>query len=406
MKKITTLVIALLPLLAMAQKEIKPNVGKAEKALQDGKLDDAKAIIDVTTASSEYMVDKKGKPAKNAAESWFVKGVIYMSIDTSKAAKFKALAPDAYTVAIDAFNKEKELDKGATKYYLKDTKSYTEIPNANIFSNFAVNLENESFRIYREKKDPMAAFLKMEQAMYFAESKDTVAVKYAGVYFGPAASEYDKSIVYMNQYIQRGGNDAEGYQQLIAVLLEKKKDNDSGIKVIRQAEAKWPKNEEFPKYELNLYLSEKRYKEASKLVKDGLKTNPTAEAYYRLGQLYDRTNNPDSSIIAFQKAIDLDPTNFDANLEVAKSYFAEGRRIKKMRDGMGMSKTEIEQRKLLLDKQRAEYKISLPYWEKLEKLKPDDEDVLYTLKEIYNTLVMDDQVDRIDKRIKELGLDK
>jgi hypothetical protein len=88
MKKIAIVFLLALPFAVAAQKEIKPSVSKAEKALKEGKFDEAKAIIDVTTASQEFMVDKKGNPSKNAAKAWFLKGLIYAGIDTTKVDKF------------------------------------------------------------------------------------------------------------------------------------------------------------------------------------------------------------------------------------------------------------------------------------------------------------------------------
>jgi hypothetical protein len=103
MKKIVVLMFGVLPFVAFSQKEIKPNVGSAEKALKAGKLDEAKAIIDVTTASQEFMVDKKGGPSKNAAKPWFLKGIIYAAIDTTNnEAKFKSLVPEGFPVAKEA----------------------------------------------------------------------------------------------------------------------------------------------------------------------------------------------------------------------------------------------------------------------------------------------------------------
>ena len=71
MKKVILLTALALPMTLLAQKEIKPSLPKASKAYKEGKLDEAKALIDVTVASQEFMVDKKGQPAKNAAEAWF-----------------------------------------------------------------------------------------------------------------------------------------------------------------------------------------------------------------------------------------------------------------------------------------------------------------------------------------------
>src|SRR5882757_86750 len=98
MKKIAPFLL-LLPLAVAAQKEIKPSVSNAETALQKGNLNEAKSIIDVTVANQEFMVDKKGQPSKNAAKAWYLKGLIYAGIDTTKVEKFKSLDPNPFAVA-------------------------------------------------------------------------------------------------------------------------------------------------------------------------------------------------------------------------------------------------------------------------------------------------------------------
>src|SRR4051812_32451179 len=120
MKRIVIAMMLFVPIVMMAQKEIKPSVAKAEKALKDKKLDEAKAIIDVTTADPGTMVDKKGEPSKASAKAWYLKGVIYASIDTSKNEKFKALEANPFPIAIEAFKKSEDIDKGKTPYFLTD----------------------------------------------------------------------------------------------------------------------------------------------------------------------------------------------------------------------------------------------------------------------------------------------
>src|SRR5690348_12709861 len=98
MKKVIFICL-LSPTLALAQqKEIKPSVSKAESALQKGNFEEAKAIIDATVANQEFMVDKKGNPSKNAAKAWYLKGMIYTAIDTTKVEKFKSLDADPFKV--------------------------------------------------------------------------------------------------------------------------------------------------------------------------------------------------------------------------------------------------------------------------------------------------------------------
>src|SRR5882724_11746877 len=109
MKRIILFVL-LTPVISLAQKEIKPSVSKAETALQKGNLDEAKSIIDATVTNQEFMVDKKGQPSKNAAKAWYLKGMIYVGIDTAKAEKFKSLSGDPFPQAKEAFQKAEELD--------------------------------------------------------------------------------------------------------------------------------------------------------------------------------------------------------------------------------------------------------------------------------------------------------
>src|ERR1700754_4682293 len=119
MKQLLVLLIILSPFAGMAQKDVKPSLPKAEKALKDGKLDEAKAIIDATTSSQEYMVNKKGEPSKNAAKAWFVKGVIYAAIDTTKNEAFKSLDPNPFPTVKESFDKAKQID-GEAKSFMSD----------------------------------------------------------------------------------------------------------------------------------------------------------------------------------------------------------------------------------------------------------------------------------------------
>src|SRR6478736_8040005 len=127
MKKIA-LFLLLLPFAVAAQKEIKPSVSKAESALQKGNLDEAKSVIDATVSNQEFMVDKKGQPSKNAAKAWYLKGMIYVAIDTTKAEKFKSLDPNPFAVAKEAFTKAEEIDKGKSESLVNNVVQGLPIP--------------------------------------------------------------------------------------------------------------------------------------------------------------------------------------------------------------------------------------------------------------------------------------
>src|SRR6478752_1069823 len=136
MKKIVLALSFLLPLCVVAQKEVKPSLTKAEKSLMDGKLDEAKTMIDLTTASQEFMVDKKGAPTKNAARAWYVKGLVYAAIDTSKNEKYKSLEAEPYKVALKSWEESKKLEDGKSSVYVTDANGLPQLP-AQSLPNFA-----------------------------------------------------------------------------------------------------------------------------------------------------------------------------------------------------------------------------------------------------------------------------
>lgn len=74
-------------------------------------------------------------------------------------------------------------------------------------------------------------------------------------------------------------------------------------------------------------------------------------------------------------------------------------------NNLGIS-AEDKKKKLQLDKQLVEkYKVALPYWEQAEKLNPSDTDVLDKLSIIYYYLGEDAKAARVEKRLKELGVE-
>ena len=87
MKRITLLLLMLATVSLYAQKTPKPNVNKALNSWKEGKLDEAKANIDLATTYEKTM---------NDAKTWYYRGLIYASIDTTSNEAHKALATDAY----------------------------------------------------------------------------------------------------------------------------------------------------------------------------------------------------------------------------------------------------------------------------------------------------------------------
>jgi tetratricopeptide (TPR) repeat protein len=411
MKKTAITLLLFFPLALMAQKEIKPSTSKAEKALKAGKFDEAKSIIDVTVASQEFMVDKKGGVSKSAAKAWYLKGLIYAGIDTTKEVKFKSLEAEPYKVAVEAFNKSKEIGKGDLSY-LSDDNSGLPLLNSQLESKLAQSYLSVSLKSFQEEKDYKKAFNYMERVLYFLPN-DTTMLMNAGVFFAPSADEYDKALDYIEKYQSLGGKNQDAYVQKLSIFLDKKKDLPTALKVVKEIIAKFPDNKEFPKYELDIYIKMGNLAEAKAIMEKNAAANPTdVESRYYLGVISNEMKNPTEAKKWFNEAIKVDPNHYDSYGSLADLSYKEVRAIREERNEIGTAKdADVKKRQELFMKIEAKLKESLPYWEKCETLKPNEETVLYGLLSVYGDLANYDEatynpkLEKLKKKMKSLKLE-
>lgn len=402
MKQLLVLLIILAPFAGMAQKEVKPSLPKAEKALKDNKLDEAKAIIDATTASQEFMVNKKGEPAKSAGKAWFLKGLIYAALDTTKNEKFKALEPNPFPIVKESFDKSKQIEPDA-KFYISDA-SGLPLLNENVYQYLAQAYFNKAIAEYQEKKDYKKAFATTENTLYFIPD-DTSVLLNAGVYFGPAAEEYDKSIVYMNKYIEKGGGSPDPYIMLFGIYRDRTKNLDEALKIAQAAMKKFPNNPDFPKYELDIYVKQGKLPEARTAMQKQVDADPTdKESRYYLGVINWELKDLKEARKWYEEALKLDPKYFEPHLAIAELVYQDAKDVKQQMNQLGIT-ADDKKKKLELDKIYVEkLKVALPFYEQCEKLSPDEPKVLDALLAIYSDLGNEAQIARVEKKMKTLGL--
>ncbi len=410
MKKTAIALLLLFPMALMAQKEIKPSIGKAEKALKAGKLDEAKAIIDVTVTSPDVMVDKKGNPSKNAAKAWYLKGLIYASIDTTKEAKWKTLEAEPFNVAKEAFAKSKEIDKTELTFFSDENS----IPllNSQLESKLAQSYLNVSLKAFQEEKDYKKASNYMDRVLYLLPN-DTTMLMNGGVFFAPAAEEYDKALDYLNRYIKLGGKNQDAGIQKLSIYLDKKKDLDQALVAAKELIVKYPNNKDFARYEIDIYIRMKKLPEAKALMQKNAEANPNdVESRYFLGVISGEMGDPAEAKKWYNEVIKVDPSHYDAYASLADISYKEVRAIREERNEIGTAKdADIKKRQELFLKIEAKLKESVPYWEKCESIKPNEENVLYGLLSVYGDLANYDEatynpkLEKLKKKMKSLKLE-
>lgn len=393
MKKTIALIVVTLPMVAFAQKPLKPNLNKALNLWQSGKLDEAKAMIDVCETDPKLSLD---------AKTWFYSGMIYSSLDTTTNEKYKSLASNAFEKALASFSKSDELNKNAKgELFYTDNKSFMPVTKTMVMDRMGGFYLNLGAAAYQEDdyKKSLTNFDKAQKV----NPTDTTAYFYAGI-VANADEQYDRAAHYMKTYLEKRGTAVEAYYVMInaAALTDKAK----AIEIAREAKAKYPKNVELPKMEIQYLIELDRVQEAKTGLEEAIKSEPNnVILHYFLAYTNYKMGNYEAAKASCENALKIDPNSFDAQLLLAKAYYVDAEAIKKQMANLGISEAD-KKKKFELDKLYVEkLKVALPYWEKAEKLNPSDSEVLDALYLIYGDLDNQAGIKRIEKRYKELGLD-
>jgi tetratricopeptide (TPR) repeat protein len=255
-----------------------------------------------------------------------------------------------------------------------------------------------------QEEDLEGALKNFEKAQEISP-EDTTAYFYAG-FVANSLEDYDKAIANFKKYNELGGKSSDGYSIMININSGPKDNKEEALKIVREAKAKFPENQDFPKVEIGLLIDLKRIDEAKSGLESALKSEPNNKIlHFYLGYANASLNNVAEAKKNYEDALKLDPQYFEASLYLAKLMITDAVALKKEMANLGISAAD-KKKKFDLDKVLVEkLKLALPYWEAAEKIKPDDQEVLDTLYGIYTDLDMQEQLKRIEKRYKELGMD-
>ncbi len=392
MKRITLLLLLLATVSVYAQKAVKPNLNKALALWKEGKLDEAKTMIDLATTYEKTMNDGK---------TWYYRGLIYTSIDTTSNEAYKSLAPDAFTTAMESFKKGDEMN-GGKEHFVQDAMGLPILKSQQFDYLESVYLNKGASNFQEE--DLEGALKNFEKAEV-VKPGDTLAYFYAG-FAANSLENYDKAISNFQKYIDLGGQSSDAYLTIINIYSGPKENKEEALTVVRQAKTKFPANQDLPKVEIGLLIDLKRIDEAKLGLEAAIKKEPNNKIlHFYLGYTNQNLNNLEEAKKNYEASLKIDPQYFEAQLYLAKLVYADAAATKKEMSNLGITAADKKKRFDLDAKLVESLKVALPYWERAEKISPDDQEVLDTLYSIYTDLDLQDQMKRIEKRYKDLGMD-
>ncbi|HEU5148546.1 MAG TPA: tetratricopeptide repeat protein [Chryseosolibacter sp.] len=397
MKRVIFLMLMLSAVAVSAQKKQKPNINKALKSLQEGQLAEAKEMIDAATTYEKTMDDGK---------TWYYRGLIYAAIDTTSNEAFKSLAEDPFKIAMESFEKADAMGKEGSEYFTTDASSIVPVTKTQQMTQLANHYLNKGAALYQEDKLEEALGLFEKTQVVLPSPEDTIAYFYAGI-VANSLEDYDKTIDNLQKYIDNGGTSPDAYSVIINTYSGPKEDKEKALEAARRAKEKFPDNPEFPKVEIGLLIELERIEEAKKGLEEAVVREPDNKTYhFYLGYVNSKLENWEDAKKSFEQALRIDPSYFDAQYYLAQIYLIDAGKVMDQMKNLGLSaadkKKQAELDKVLVEK----YKVALPHWEKAEKLKPNDLDVLDRLRTIYYYLGDDANEKRVAAKLKSLNAEE
>ncbi len=389
MKKIVIALLIALPIVAFAQKEVKPNINKALNSLKAKKYDDAKAMIDAATTYEKTMNDGK---------TWFYRGLIYGALDTTAA---YTSTEDLASIAGESFKKADELSGGKSGSYYVSGENGLPILYDQVKSSITQRYLYNGDKLFATEQFN-DALVQFEKGIKFAP--DTVFYQYAG-YAAYNAEDRKKAAGYLRKYLEQGGRQSQALT--MAPLLEyEDKNYEQALADARAVLKVVPTQKDMKIVELNSLIELKKYDEASKIIEAKLAQNPNdAQENYLLGVLNNELGKESEAKKNFENAQKADPKHFDSSLALARIAYQDAKVVKDKMNALGISAADKKKRFELDAVYVEKLKGVLPYWERTESINPSDQSVLDALYLIYTDLDNQPGLKRIEKRYKELGLD-
>jgi len=370
----------------------KPKVNKAEDARQEGNLGEAKEIVD---AAIEH------EKTKDDGKTWYYRGLVYASLDTTSNPEFKNLADNPLQEAMEAFAKADEIDPEGNKYYISGPNGIPLLKEQQMQQLWGHYL-NEGVNAYQESNFDDAV-------KYFTKTTVVIPEDTTGYIYAGSAAQANKDFETTAENFYTLVNDLDYakedvYNTLIYIEASVNKDDEKALAVIRQAKEAFPKNPGFAKSEINALIRMEKVDEAKAGIESAIESDPNnPDLYFTLGVMQEELGNIEEAAEAYNKAIEADPDYYNAVFNLAVLNYNIAVELIKEKNNLGISSSEQKKAKEMQAKIDEKLKAALPHWEKANELQPNDRTTLETMQYIYSQLKMNEKVTEIAKQLDAMG---
>ncbi len=368
-------------------------VTTAANARYAGEYDKAKQAIDEAILNEKTSVQ---------AKTWVIRGDIHNDIAKDTTGKYSNIA-NPLDAAFESFK---------TALTMEDSKNYKVKVAEGLFTTYnlffmkGLDAYNAGYI-----EDAYKNFYMANQANMIQMDANPLAILDTGVFYN------------MGLMAERLGKNAEAiavYQKLLDIKYEDKDlytklsnlyteggRADEALKILEAGRAAMPNDKDIMIAELNYYINANKLDILVTKLESAIALDPkNTDLYFVLGTTHgeliklDSTNGKmhfDAAIVAYDKALALDPNRFDINLNAGALFYNTAIEMNKVMNALPLEK-EKEYESLKVERNKL-YSRALPYFENAYKIDPTNTDCMLALKEIYVRLDMKEKADEMKAKL-------
>jgi len=335
----------------------------------------------------------KHEKSKLKAKTWVYRGDIYVVMARME----ENPCPEAYSKAVDSYNKAKELDT-------KGTKEDAILQGLNYIAVDAYNKGLEGFN--SSDYELAASNFEMSGKTYIdagltQDSTYMYAFYNAGLAYENLKNT-DKAVEMYNKCLEVGYEKKNTLYRTIGTLQANDRMGEA-LDYIKKGKEMFPNEPEFLIQETNYYLKTKEFEKAENNLNKAIANDPSnAMLHYVLGTAMDQLNKSEGAVDAYKKAIELDENYTDAYHNLGASYVNKSVSIN---DEIGDLDFRADRAKIAELEKEADSALenAIPYLEKALALEPGNVQVMNSLKSIYFTFEKMDKYNDMKAKIEALN---
>lgn len=363
--------------------------------MRDGELLKARAEIEPATTDLKTGID---------AKTWYYRGQINERIyfyNEADKSKFDEIRQDALVEGLNSYKKALEI--GSKKIDINDVRSR--------YQNLGAYAYQEGVNEFNSKNFAKAGMF-FEACFTTKEREnviDSASIFNAGIAY-MNAKEFEKSREALKKSIEYGYQVENSFVN-IANTYDMEGNKSMYQQTLSEARKLLPNSQALVTAEINVYLENKDYARALDNLNIAIENDPNNKTlWFARGNILDNQqssmneegkteeakNTAEKALSDYKKALEIDPTYFDAAYSIGALIFNQGAAM--INDANNLTDDKAYKAAKILAEARI--KEALPYLEKAHELKPEDQSTMMSLKELYARTNQMDKYNEMNEKLK------